>query len=408
MAMANTVTLQPPRTGKDGTIIEQVNTWCGDTWGQYLDKAKAALVTFRTVISGPPGSYNVDIQPEVYTYPPGLDWSSGYCIGSVQKVFTGTMLAGRILQGPLNFPPYATDALVKQWLPPQVQNATATDHISHVKLADLATHTSCLTRKVKDENNGLYCPGGPPDQPQIDAWLNNSNWISGCKMGRDYHYSNWGSLTLGFAVAGPPDYVYDDALAEFILPNFGMSAPVTNSCTDTKCVRGYGQGGKNRLPPGTANGIRSSIAEMTQFVGNYLYYEIAPSYVTLGQTQEFAAQMVGLALQPPLPKVPLGLDWFIRAFKVGEASYTLYDKNGMTGAQGFSSYVGFTEPFARSTPDGLVQAGVLVLVNLAVDGGLNTPTAFGKSVLTYLLGGTADRAAIADDEIDDADAGAVP
>ncbi|HEV3165420.1 MAG TPA: hypothetical protein VGZ22_15440 [Isosphaeraceae bacterium] len=71
----------------------------------------------------------------------------------------------------------------------------------------------------------------------------------------------------------------------------------------------------------------------------------------------------------------------------GQNSYTLYSKDGLTNAQGFSSYMGFVNfPAALPNINPLSQVGVIVLVNKAIDDKKATPTAFGKSIIKYLLG----------------------
>jgi CubicO group peptidase (beta-lactamase class C family) len=401
--MPNTVTLHPATAGSNPNVLAALIDWVNATWKANAGNANVALVTLSTTESWQDDSrqfVNVEIYPYIYTIPTVLAWTSGYVIGSVQKVFTGTMLAGRILQGLQNNPSYALDSPVKQWLP--LGDLAPDDKINSVTLAELATHTSCLVRSVKGEDNGLYCPGGAPNQTQIDAWCNNKNWLPNCTLGQNFNYSNWGSLTLGFAVAQPDDYDYDTSLGRFILPYFGMTAPVTNTCTNTVCVQGYGPGGNRPRPTGAAHGIRTSIAQMTSFVGNYLYYSILGKFLQVAENQQFPVNMVSMALTPPLGTVSLGLDWFIGDLTVGDAKYTLYDKNGMSGAQGFSAYVGFINTIDSWPHQSLVQAGVLVMVNMAMRGDKPSPTGFGRSILTYLFGGGI-AVADADDEIDDAD-----
>jgi len=285
-----------------------------------------------------------------------------------------------------NNPVYELNSVVRQWLPP-LGTLPVDAKINDVTLAELATHTSCLTRDVPGQNSGLYCPGGAPDQTQIDAWRDNKNWLPRCTMGQSRNYSNWGTLTLGFAVAQPDSYDYDASLAKFILPYFGMTKAITNTCPDTVCVQGYGPGGNHTRPKNSAHSIRTNIAEITSFVSNYLYYSILRQFVPVTEKQQFLVDMVDLALKRPIEFVAVGLDWFISDFTVANASYTLFDKNGMSGAQGFSSYVGFINTPQSWPRQSLIQAGVLVLVNMAMQGARPTPTALGKSILSYLLGG---------------------
>src|SRR5262249_47708446 len=96
--MASTATLEPVRRGGDTTIDGMLRTFWEQTWPEGASNARIALVTFETRVT-PQGRDQVDarIQPEVYLVPSDLSTRSIFCIGSVQKVFTGTMLAARIL-----------------------------------------------------------------------------------------------------------------------------------------------------------------------------------------------------------------------------------------------------------------------------------------------------------------------
>lgn len=402
--MLNIVTLHPATAGADCQVSAALKDWVKQTWTDPAE-ADATVVTFSTIESWQDASQqfvNVDVYPSVYTVPTDLAWGSEYVIGSVQKVFTGTMLAGRILQGAANNPPYKLGSVAKQWLP--LGNPPPDAKINLVSLVDLATHTACMVRSVAGENHGLYCPGGAPNQSQINAWRNNNNWLCNCRIGHDSNYSNWGSLTLGFVVAQPDNYNYDASLGQLILPYFGMTAAVTNTCPETVCVQGYGPHGRYTRPRHAARGIRSSIAEMTSFVGNYLYYSILGSFVPVPANLQFPVDMVSMALKQHLSNVPLGLDWYIRDFAVGQKNYTLFNKNGESGAQGFSSFVGFINTPDSWPEQSVIQAGVLVLVNMAMQGVSPSPTAFGRSLLPHLLvDGAIDGAAADDDEIDDAD-----
>jgi hypothetical protein len=148
---------------------------------------------------------------------------------------------------------------------------------------------------------------------------------------------------------------------------------------------------------------------MTNFVGNYLYYWIAPNFVLLNNNAP--AYWVNMALSPPIPGVPWGLDWGItKNFKVPakKTTYTLFDKNGVSGAQGFSSYVGIIN--TANAPYGtVIQAGVLVLVNMDMRGITPNAPDFGRTILRYLLGGDLSPqeseldSSEGDNELDDAD-----
>lgn len=402
--MASTVTLEPVRRGGDTTIDGMLRAFWEQTWPEGASNARLALVTFETRVTRQ-GRDQVDarVQPEVYLVPSDLSTQSIFCIGSVQKVFTGTMLAARILDPKMKG--YSPDALAKAWLPDEVARAGPNKKISRTTLGQLATHSSCLKRSVKGENYGLYNGEGAPDEAEIRAWLDDDHWIPHCEAGTKSSYSNWGSVTLGFAVARPDDYHYDTTLGRYILPSFGMTARFTNTRDSTVCVPGYGPDGTTEKQ-GKARGIRSSIDDMTSFLGHYLYYAIGRFYGALSGPELFPAEVVAKAMTHPVPAVKnVAFDWFIRTLHDGERQYTVYDKNGETNLQGFSSYAAFST-FPAMLPDlnPLSQVGVLVLTNKAMAGIKPKPTALGLQVLKHLLGfaNTASHSE-GDDELDSDD-----
>jgi CubicO group peptidase (beta-lactamase class C family) len=138
----NQVNLHAAAPGQDTNIADALTDWIAETWGGNKDNANAAVVTFTTTQTGQSGSASVDIYPSYYTAPNDLPQTSGYVIGSVQKVFTGTMLAARLVQGSMNNPIYQMFSPVAPWLG---LNPTPEQKISTVTLAQLATHTSCMT-----------------------------------------------------------------------------------------------------------------------------------------------------------------------------------------------------------------------------------------------------------------------
>jgi CubicO group peptidase (beta-lactamase class C family) len=401
--------------GTDSKISTSIETMVGETWGTSRNLANVAVVTLKTSVTmaSDGSTVNVSIQPAYYTYPDGLGVTKGFCIGSVTKSFTGTMLAWRIAHtnatagdpldqeqggGPTR-PNYNLHAPVSQWLPDEVQKSK--NRISTVTLGQLATMSSCLKNNLPATSKpdfGLYNgKANPPDgvapcQQQIDAWCDDTNWYetNKCTQGTAAHYSNWGTITLAFAVSQPnrTPYDYDESLATMISTRLGLSS-ATNSDIATNVGKGYGK--DNKEATGKAHGIRSTIGDMSLFVGGYLYYMMMTMYADLqiNTTDRYWARITKIALTAPYPGVNWALEWQTGSLAVGRKNFPRWFKNGMTGAQGFSSYVEFAQmatPAPAVTPLG--QVGVIVLVNKNMQQSHPNPAAYGRAVNNYLVGNT--------------------
>ena len=410
--MGAKITLQDAIAGSDQIMIDSLTNMVSDTWSNPTD-ARVAVVVFKTtVLSGPRGkSVNVSIQPEYYTY--GYEASStesGFCIGSVTKVFTGTMLASRIVNdeiapgdpagsgqdGGPGASGYSLSALARQWLPRRAKHHDG--RISTVTLGQLATMSSCLIDNLADQNvqdhglyNGKNDPDVAPNTEQVDAWCDDSNWKAPgkCSPGEKANYSNWGSLTLGFAVTQPDGYDYDTTLSNLINGPLGLSS-ATNTDVNTATWQAYNPKGKPAA--GKAHGIRSTRSDMTLFVGSYLYSMMKTVYADPqpGTKDGLWSRITQLAITAPYSGVKWGLDWGTSTLHVNEMQrdVPLWSKNGMTPKQGFSSYVAFAQMATTGLVTVLGQVGVIVLVNKNMQGSVPNPVAYGNAVIGYLVGNT--------------------
>jgi|GEM_PF-5221718 len=408
------ITLQEAIAGSDQIMIDSVKDMVSDTWSNPTD-ARVAVVTFKTnVLMGERArSVNASIQPEYYTY--GYEPSPtelGFCIGSVTKAFTGTMLAWRTVNddialgdptdpgqdGGPGTTTYNLDALAQQWLPRRAKHHDG--RISTVTLGQLATMSSCMIDNLADQkvqDHGLYNgennPDVAPNHEQVNAWCDDSNWKRprDCSPEKKANYSNWGSLTLGFAVTQPDGYDYDTTLSNLINGPLGLSS-ATNTDVNTATWQGYDKRGNPA--PGKAHGIRSTRSDMTLFVGSYLYYMMKTMYADLQSDTKDGlwSRITQLALSPPYSGVNWALDWGIGTINIKNMkrnNVPLWSKNGMTPKQGFSSYVAFAQ-MATQLPGITIlgQVGVIVLVNKNMQGSAPNPVAYGNAVIDYLVGNT--------------------
>ena len=178
--------------------------------GQAAEPAPAFLGPIQSILEEylrdggiPGGAVGVLAQGEFFPFTAGVrDLATGapvteetlFPIGSITKIFTGIMLADLALAGTVNLEDRVVD-----YLPPEVGRDGGA--IRQITLLDLATHTSGMTEAA---------PGNPAEQVYFDLPpLPNvvSRWKTWSPTPPDpgdpylYSYSNFGFLTLGFAVA---------------------------------------------------------------------------------------------------------------------------------------------------------------------------------------------------------------
>lgn len=328
--------------------------------------------------------------------------TSLYCIGSVTKVFTASLLLARQLTGDVWYGGVATaNPLLGSPPDPDTEHQFLTYDtdltIYNVLLTQLATHSACINDKMIPAdvmNQGLYNGGGNPCQKQIDAWENNNCYFPGCQLGQKSTYSNWGFLTLGFAVSrptypNPPSmFDYDPALQYYVLPTFGINPTTTNTYTKAgpsplAFVQGYSKAANPQPATGLAHGLHSNVTDM----GNLLLGYMIGVNQRQRMLQNSLSNLAYNAITPPLPALPNQA----YAWALGKVDKTvpIVAKNGLTNEQGFAAWIAFTPGQAGSLlpgSDQYSQLGVVVLVNRATPDAGSAPSALGTNILTYLLG----------------------
>lgn len=262
-------------------------------------------------------------------------------IGSVTKVFTGTLLAEAVRRGEVKL-----DDPISKYLPANVKSPTRGG--KQITLLDLATHTSGLPRlpgnfTIKNSQN----PYADYTVEQMYDFLSKYELPRG--IGATYEYSNLGAGLLGHILSLRAKTSYEDLVKTRILKPLGMNdTTITLSAAQkSQMAQGFDASGEPTsnwdLPTlGGAGALRSTAKDMAKFVA-----------ANAGLTKTELSEDFGAAHKPLRDAGKdrkIGLAWQIMARPGGEIIW----HNGGTG--GFRSFVGFDKAQKR---------GVVVLTNTA-------------------------------------------
>lgn len=194
------------------------------------------------------------------------DMDTLYRIGSISKVFTGTLLAGLREQGVVNL-----DDPIAKYLPEHLKLPADPRGESKIRLWHLATHTSGLPRQPIN----VQPAGG-------DAYNNYSEELLYAGLGKmrlenpvgaTMQYSNLGAALLGHVLSRAAKKPYEKLLHELILIPLEMKS-TTLQPTDEQRQRfaiGYGDDGTpvtewNLGVLAPAGAIFSTVNDMAKFV----------------------------------------------------------------------------------------------------------------------------------------------
>jgi len=206
LALAPAVTLAQPPAG-DPLLQEAVN-FTGTVL--FVDSGVPALIigairNGETAVAGFGDADGKGTEP---------DGDTILRIGSVTKVFTGQVLASMVADGTLNL----TDPLQSRigW------DITVPERDGHIiRLIDLATHTSGLTREFD------YQPGPPDDPNSTQTPENFARQLESTSLlfapGTGAFYSGPAFDVLGVALANTAEKSYDVLLKERVLDPLGLS-----------------------------------------------------------------------------------------------------------------------------------------------------------------------------------------
>ena len=247
-------------------------------------------------------------------------------IGSINKTFTGTILADMVAKGEV-----ALDDPVQKYLPADVRVPTRGGR--QITLLDLATHRSGLPRMP---DNFVPADTGNPyahyDIPLIYAFLNGHELRR--DIGAEFEYSNLGMGLLGHALGRAAGMEFRDLVRTRILEPLGMrmTGYVRQGELAAWHARGHADG---EIAPhwdageaiAGAGGLRSTIGDML----TYLRAQLGPADTELEQAMRVAHR----TWQDYPQGADIGLAWAIRAAD----GRTILSHGGGTG--GFSTMIGF-------------------------------------------------------------------
>lgn len=240
-------------------------------------------------------------------------------IASVTKVFTSTALAVEILRGKMALKDPVTNFL------PAIHNAQL--GIRHVRLVDLATHTSSLPRDPPPYH------GHPYNARLLMSFL--AQWRPSYPIGTQYVYSNLAYGVIGYAVANVEKTNYGGAIERLILGPLGMNMTeiFVPPALNKEYAQGYDKTGKmaphyrhNAWPGGGA--LRSTGRDMLSFL-------LANMGLKGPEELQKAMQLAQQGSYKVNDHLTMGLGWQRYTHPGG---ILMIDKNG--GVDGFSSYIG--------------------------------------------------------------------
>ncbi len=268
-----------------------------------------------------------------------LSSKSVFEIGSISKVFTGTLLAEMQIRGEVDEQDDAQEHAHEGVTIPRF-GATP------IRLLDLATHMSGLPRMPAN-----IAPADPKN-PYADYSVEQlHSFLSSAKLERDvgakHEYSNLGTGLLGHLLAATNKSTWEELARTRILAPLGMAMTgvVLSAEMQDQLARGHDESGKEvsnwDIPTlAGAGALRSNTEDMLKFLDANLATDASPLTVAMQSSQR--------------PRVDtskttkIGLNWFTQR----QGEHELVWHNGATG--GYRSFIGF---------DARRKVGVIILAN---------------------------------------------
>lgn len=245
-----------------------------------------------------------------------------FLIGSVQKIFTSTLLATQVIEGRMRL-----DDQVTKFLPEEV--GASGSAIRQVTPVALSTMTAAMPRKAAGRPGDNLYRDLPPTEDFIQ-FLQSFNPTA--RIGAKPLYSNVGVVTLAFSVVGAAGMSYNPLLNQKITGPLLMPDTVVDvsGYPAGRVAVGYTSAGKPLGPKARGVGLSSTAVDMLRFLrANLFMTPCLPPELTLA---------MNLAHQPHFrnsPTMCTGLNWYIDEF----GSFEIIGKNG--GNSGFAAWTGF-------------------------------------------------------------------
>lgn len=271
------------------------------------------------------------------------DENTVYEIGSINKVFTGLLLADAVQRGEASL-----EAPIDRYLPTGAQAPRYRG--DRITLVQLSTHTSELPRMP--DNMHRKDPRNPYADYSLDLLL---EFLSRYELprppGATYEYSNLGAGLLGYFLASSRGQTFEQMFVERIANVLGLDSTrvvLTPSLT-ARLVKGTSDGAEapawDTPTLSGAGGLRSTVKDLTRFLGANLGLLDTPLDAAMALTRQPHAEAAP-------GNISVGLGWHI--VKLGHGELLMHD--GGTG--GYRAFIGL-----RHTP----PLGIVVLANSTFD-----------------------------------------
>jgi serine-type D-Ala-D-Ala carboxypeptidase/endopeptidase len=191
-------------------------------------------------------------------------YSTLYEIGSITKVFTGTLLADAVTRGEINLQAAAD-------VPNPAGIRLPSRDGRSIQWLDLSTHRSGLPRLPANlASTGVTDPYRDYDSKLAAAFVNDYQLPR--KPGQSQEYSNFGASVLGYLIAAKAGKSYDELLQARIAEPLGMTDTAISLTSDQskRLATPHDQVG-SPTPPWTfadlpgAGGIRTTMRDMMRF-----------------------------------------------------------------------------------------------------------------------------------------------
>ncbi|AGC46562.1 beta-lactamase [Myxococcus stipitatus DSM 14675] len=245
-----------------------------------------------------------------------------FIIGSVQKVFTNTLAAARVIEGRMSL-----EEPVVRFLPSEVRKEGSV--IRQVTPANLGTMTAAMpTANVPGQPAAALYRGEPPTPQLLDFW---KKFNPERHIGTSYQYSNVSEVTQGFTMVGAAERSYPELFER------DLQGPLelTDTLVDLKGIgpqriaQGYTAEGKRIGFRGV--GFNSTATDMLRFLEGNLFRVLSMPLLTY--------RAMCLAHEPRFQISPghsIGMGWYVT--EVGSGA-RLVSKAGGNG--GFLAWAGF-------------------------------------------------------------------
>lgn len=258
-----------------------------------------------------------------------------FIIGSVQKTFTNTLAAARIVEGKLSL-----EDQVTRFLPAQVGKEGSV--IRQVTPANLGTMTAAMPApNVPGRPAHALYTGQPPTPQLLDFW---TKFNPERHIGTSYLYSNVSEVTQGFTTVGAAGVKYMELFEQDVRGPLGMRDTVVDvsGIPPERIAQGYTKAGKPVSFRGV--GFNSTASDMLSFLEGNLFRVQSMPLLTY--------RAMSLAHEPRFrinTGTSIGMAWYTH--EVGQGARVVSKAGGNAG---FVAWIGFMPQF---------QAAVVLLTN---------------------------------------------